>query len=128
MSWWTKYLGIPFKHGGSDFSGVDCGGLVLLVMREEKGVNIMHEAQNMPFTAKNKHCAISYHIGQYFEQVNEPKEMDVFILLRRGAWNHAGLLLPDNKFIHACEGDQVRVEQRQFSKTELQGFYRLKNA
>lgn len=39
MSAWTdKYIGIPFLPGGRSSGGCDCGGLVLLALREEKGI------------------------------------------------------------------------------------------
>lgn len=36
--WTDPYIGIPFVEGGRDFSGCDCGGLMLLVLRMEKGI------------------------------------------------------------------------------------------
>ena len=36
---WTRpYVGIPFVAKGRDFSGCDCGGLVLLALKVERGV------------------------------------------------------------------------------------------
>lgn len=36
--WTDPYINIEFKEGGRDFSGCDCGGLALLVLRREKGI------------------------------------------------------------------------------------------
>jgi len=36
----AKYLGIPFKHHGSDQSGVDCYGLALLFYKTEFNIDI----------------------------------------------------------------------------------------
>ncbi|MFH1429319.1 MAG: hypothetical protein ABIH39_06200 [Candidatus Margulisiibacteriota bacterium] len=36
----SKYLDIPFKHNGSDFSGVDCLGMIRLFFMTEFSFNI----------------------------------------------------------------------------------------
>lgn len=38
-NWTDAFIGIPFREGGRDVSGCDCGGLVLLVLRELAGVH-----------------------------------------------------------------------------------------
>ena len=39
MQWHEKYIGIPFENGGRSFLGCDCGGLVLLMLKTERGIN-----------------------------------------------------------------------------------------
>ena len=39
--WTDKYIGIPFVERGRDFNGCDCGGLVLLALKQELGVEAL---------------------------------------------------------------------------------------
>src|SRR5262245_61091906 len=39
-SWVADYIGIPYRPGGRDRSGLDCWGLGCLVMREQAGIEI----------------------------------------------------------------------------------------
>lgn len=39
MQWHEKYIGIPFENGGRSFLGCDCGGLVLLMLKTERGIH-----------------------------------------------------------------------------------------
>lgn len=40
MHWAAKYVGIPYKIGGDALSGADCWGLVRLVLRVERSVEM----------------------------------------------------------------------------------------
>lgn len=126
MRWWEKYIGIPFVHNACGFEGCDCGGLVLLVLREELGSSVGMDVTAPKFTREQKNAAL-YHYLKFFDKVDEPQEFDVFMLHNSGSWNHCGLFLPDGRIIHSCEGDQIRVEVNRLNKTHLQGYYRLKN-
>jgi len=37
--WFEKYVGLPFIDGGRDLTGVDCWGLVRLILRSEKNID-----------------------------------------------------------------------------------------
>lgn len=38
--WAEKYVGLPFVDGGRDFTGVDCWGLVKLILQTECGIEV----------------------------------------------------------------------------------------
>lgn len=39
-----SYLGVPYKWGGADRSGIDCSGLVLVAYRDARGISLPHDA------------------------------------------------------------------------------------
>lgn len=40
MHWAAKYIGIPYRQGGDAPAGADCWGLVRLVLRSERGLEM----------------------------------------------------------------------------------------
>lgn len=42
-NWLDRYIGLPWKIGGRELhGGIDCWGLVRLVMRDEAGIDSRH--------------------------------------------------------------------------------------
>lgn len=40
MTWWHKYEKIPFKDKGRDETGCDCYGLLRLIYKKERGIDL----------------------------------------------------------------------------------------
>ena len=98
MTHWTdKYIGIPFVAGGRDANGCDCAGLVLLVLKQELGVEAI-DFQNYEKAAFRRMEGYKG-LGELMEQaaaaqwtvVDKPKAFDI-VRFRYGRYpSHVGL-------------------------------------
>ena len=117
MSWSDKYISppIPFKPRGRDFSGCDCGGLVLLVLKdhfdiEARDTEKEYEDGNFgrPTQAKlsSLGSAIDNALGDEWHPVSRENSRpgDLVIFAPRGIPCHVGLVVSPGKMIHVEEG------------------------
>ena len=105
-----KYIDIPYKHRGRDFSGCDCLGLVILVYKEERGI-ILPDYLDIEYN-----CDLNKNDDTYLEEgwseqmklawrpCNPPyKKWDGLLFYasaRKVVADHIGLCIGDGKFIH----------------------------
>ena len=88
-----RYLGVPYRWGGSSPSGFDCSGLVMYVYAQ-LGISLPHFA------------AAQYGMGSPVSRGSlQPGDLVFFDGL-----NHVGIYIGGNQFVHAPHtGDVVRV-------------------
>lgn len=123
-----KYLVIPYLHHGRTLSGLDCYGLILLIF-EEQGIELwdINEDYDPQWSWKGKDLFIENYARDW-EVVLDPRFMDVACFKNgKGIVNHAGVVLGENKFIHAVKAGVVvsKYTDPQWQK-RLVGFYRYK--
>ena len=104
--WTGKYIGIPFVPGGRDMDGCDCGGLVLLVLRQEKGV--LASDFNAYLPENFRHASGMAGLGEgitdlvrrEWPKVEAPRPFDLarFLVGRHPA--HVGVYAGDGLFLH----------------------------
>lgn len=114
-----RILSCSYKDKGSDYNGVDCLGLIILVL-SEVGIDIDNsDSFRDPF---NSLC----HIG--VDRVTEYKFLDVLLFKDyTGVISHCGLYLSQNQFIHASETLGIRITKiDSIYKKRLEGIYRLR--
>lgn len=111
MYWSDKYIGIPFLEGGRDFKGCDCGGLVLLVLREERGVEARDFVDYEVEDFKSLRGLIK--IGRGIDEVvsedwvrvgGEVKPFDLLRFKKGKAHCHVGIYAGENRFLHVEDG------------------------
>ena len=111
MNWSDKYIGIPFLEGGRDFNGCDCGGLVLLVLRCEKGI-IGRDFTSYELEDFRSHRGLTL-IGKGIDEVvaedwrpvdGKPHSFDLLRFNTGKASCHVGIYVGDGRFLHVESG------------------------
>ena len=129
-AWTQKYVGIPFLSGGRDDRGVDCYGLVRLILNTEYGYNL-------PLLSNTYDNALDVcETGSLFqkyvpllcgESISEPEEKAVALLKMRGLPSHVALYAGDDFIIHAMSKNGVACERLScpLLKSMIEGWYRV---
>jgi len=94
-----KFLGVPYRNGGSDPSGFDCSGLVQYVFNS-LGISLPREVRDQ------------YDVGEDVK-LEDVRAGDLlfFQTVSRGA-SHVGLAIGPGRFVHAPSSrGVVRVER-----------------
>jgi cell wall-associated NlpC family hydrolase len=131
--WAGHYIGLPFADHGRSRSGLDCWGLVRLVMAEQFGIALPS------FDTEYRRAADAEEVGALIgrETVRwieiEPGEEilgDVIVARLRGRPMHTGLVLGDQRMLHVERGVNSAIEPYAGPRwrDRIYGFYRYRAA
>jgi len=124
-----KYINIPFVDGGRDFTGLDCYGLVCLMFKEERKVELPDflELNYEPDWAKHGKNHILENIDENWMKVNDGryKRFDCHIFFdEEGIASHVGIEIGDGKFLHVLDGREVQIGKMDIWKHRYYGTMR----
>ena len=108
MSWWGKYIGVPFVDGGRDIDGLDCWGLVRLIYANE--LDVVLPSYGEISAADLIRVARSIGAGQEgWTPVDEPQAFDVVVMRFYGrSWTgHVGIMVDGKSMIHTEKATDV---------------------
>lgn len=107
---YIKYLSIPYKHLGSDFTGVDCLGLVRLFYKTELKIELPSIEYSEDWYNTNPEFMLESYSKFGFVKTDKVKDNCVVILKENGMYKHLGIvvkapyiLLHTNKSGTICE-------------------------
>jgi cell wall-associated NlpC family hydrolase len=111
MMWLKKYVGLPFVNGGRDFNGVDCWGLVRLVLKEECRV----EVPSYGDISAGELAKVANMVGT--ESMREPwipvagkaRCFDVAVMHRRKSPIHVGIIAERGLLLHIEEATSAVI-------------------
>ncbi len=99
--WAEKYVGLPFIDGGRDWKGVDCWGLVRLILRIECGIIVPSygeiSAEELVKVAKEVAGESS---KEPWLPVIHAQAFDVAVMHRRRAPIHVGIMVDNKNLLH----------------------------
>lgn len=91
MRWINEYVGIPYRWGGRDESGLDCYGLVKLVYANEYGIELPDWiGTEIDLRGRENEISKAVTSGD-FEELNEPVEGCFVVCYRSKVAHHLGL-------------------------------------
>ena len=130
---WEKYLGLPFSDHSTN-GGVDCFGLVRLILRDECGLELPTYGEGYRSCRDWQGISDSIRKGlsANFDRVDDPRMFDLIVFNIRGKPLHVGMVIGPTQFIHANEpdergkGGESRIERFTDSmwNKRIEGFYR----
>ncbi len=104
-AWAAKFIGIPYAVGGRTHAGLDCYGLVWLVLTEVFGV----EPPRYDASSAERFTSA---IGEsHWVPVTDPQPGDVVLLALAGHPAHCGVMLGPGQMLHAVEGVSTCMER-----------------
>ncbi|MFH1158913.1 MAG: NlpC/P60 family protein [Pseudomonadota bacterium] len=127
--WVGHYIGLPFKEHGRDREGVDCWGLVRLVMAEQFGIALPSYATEYDSTEKPDQLA---HVvdkeKKRWTEIAPGQEIsgDVVVMRMLGQPIHVGMVIGDGRMLHILKGIDATHESYMSSvwKDRVTGFFR----
>lgn len=125
-----KYVGIPFKDKGRDQSGTDCWGLIRLVFKTEKSVDLPDLSGDYEDTHDCAGINATYikEAQSRWKPVEAGKEkpMDVAVFKIKGMPMHVGIVLSRKRFLHVSRGMDSVIDRYDSLRwrNRIEGFYR----
>lgn len=121
----SDYIGIPYRAEGRDRAGCDCWGLVVLIYREQLGIELpSHTGYGDPLSAA---AAATVAVGrQAWLPVDTPQPFDLVLFNVNGQPHHIGLVIRPGWMLHTAAGKDSCIENylRPYWRARIEGFYR----
>lgn len=128
-AWAADYVGIPFRECGRTTEGVDCWGLVRLVLEREFGIVGLPDYSDL-YTSTRDYDAIAdvydVDLPRFWRPAPEPRLGDIVVFRVAGRPMHVGLVLEAGWMLSIESGVDSAVERIEGCHWQgrLEGYYR----
>lgn len=133
MSAWTdKYIGLPFKAQGRTMDGVDCVGLCILALKQERDIDVWDcaEAYQVAEMHTRKGLArldeiLRRHLAVWeCLPLHQVQPFDVVLYRHHGVETHCALCVDRRHVLNVTENHPVHITQIQLPGYTIAGVYR----
>lgn len=136
MDWPAAYVGIPYRRRGRDRSGLDCWGLVRLVLLEQKGIELplYDTVDRMKPGTVAAAVNVERGCGDWLDVSTEDLRREFDFLVMRTAVReagrmvsaaiHIGIAAPGGFVLHVQEGDSAVLQPFKTLQHRIAGIYR----
>jgi cell wall-associated NlpC family hydrolase len=112
VNWIKKYSGLQFAPDGRDWDGVDCWGLVYMVYKHTRGINLP-DFRGI-FTASDQETYIKIHEvmaeeRKKWDDADTPQEFDMLHFRTGRHAFHVGIAIDQYRFLHVDESTEYVV-------------------
>lgn len=112
--WIAEYIGLPYAEKGRDRTGLDCWGLVRLVLAEQFGITVPSYADGYTCALERREVArLIAGVKGSWDPVERDAAAagDVLLLRQAGAICHVGLVVATGLMLHTEVGIGAAVER-----------------
>lgn len=125
------YMDIPFVPHGRDRRGVDCWGLVRLIYRDHKNIDLPSFAGAAHNISDPSEVSPLFESGRddLWQRVSAPQMFDVIGWRAARLIYHVGIYLEDNMFLHIQKGTEStvsRIGTVLWPERRVAGYFRVK--
>lgn len=105
-----KFVGIPFKSGGRDFTGADCWGVAVLYYKHQLGIDLPSFADEYHADDTERLRELIARHREGWQRVTVPSVGDLVLFKLLGTETHIGVCLGNGKFLHATQKSASAVQ------------------
>lgn len=128
--WTNDYVGLPWRERGRDRTGIDCWGLVRLVLLDQCRIDLPSYAEDYASPLEQAEVAALIEgrpaglVGQVSPGCEQP--FDLILLRDGGLPSHVGIVAAPRLMLHVRRGQDSAVEPYDGAlwRSRVVGFYR----
>ena len=126
MHWMTPYIGLPYLTGGRNKKGLDCWGLMRLIYKEEKGIELPEYPGISAEEAIIKGKVIARDTANDWIPIEKPEDGCGVAMSQKHVYHHVGVWADADggKVVHCWEGTKFVVADTR-RNLYLKGFLKI---
>ncbi|MDI3548324.1 MAG: putative lipoprotein NlpC [Halanaerobiales bacterium] len=129
-----RLLGIPYKHNGRSYRGVDCWGLIYLFFGE-LGINLPADdgayiPEDWYLKEPGRYIRGLRTLGDEVGHYEQLQVLDLpYFCLFRNVITHSGVMIDNENFIHVLRDKEVSIDsmRKRYWKRKYAGAIRLRD-